>query len=115
MNLEPANGWNSPVLQSFFQFLGLAMVAYFQFGTKRNVKENSEKLETTNNKLDEAATKVEEAKLSAEETKHTVAEVHKLANGRLTAAQEEVKRLSEENAKLKADLGHRRSTDEHPV
>lgn len=90
--------------KQFFTFLGLALTALTSYLSLRAARTNTKIGKENSNKLDQAAVTVEEAKVRVEQ-------VHEIANGRLTAAQDEMKILQVENARLKAELGQRRSTD----
>jgi hypothetical protein len=90
--------------KQFFTFLGLAITALTSYLSMRAARTNTKIGQVTVTKLDQAAVTVEEAKVRVEQ-------VHEIANGRLTAAQEEMKILQAENDRLKAELGQRRSTD----
>lgn len=90
--------------KQFFTFAGIVVIQIIGLVTLVLTKRNNQITKENAVKLDDAANKVEEAKTRVEE-------VHSLANGRLTAALSEIESLRAENARLLAEVGHRRATD----
>lgn len=88
---------DSGAVVAFFNALSLIVVAWLQYKTKKDVTEVKHDTKDQTSKI--------------EETKQAVHDVHQLANGRLNAALAQIELLKAENEHLKANLGHRRSTD----
>lgn len=95
---------DSGAIVAFFNAVSLIVVAFFQYKTKKDVSDT--KRDVTEVKQD-----TKEQTEVINQTKSTVDSVQQLANGRLTEALHQVELLKVENEKLKAELGHRRSTD----
>jgi hypothetical protein len=89
---------------SLFTTIGIAVVAYFQYGQKKTAKDTAETVR-------QHAEISRETNAVVTETKGKVEAVHEQTNGRLLRAEAEVAALKAENDRLRAEAGARRKED----
>ena len=89
---------------SLFTAIGVCVVAFFQYGQKKEAKQTHETMRRS-------AEVSRDTNAVVTETKGKVEEVHEQTNGRLLRAEAAVRRLEAENALLRAELGARRKDD----
>jgi hypothetical protein len=85
------------MIGSLFTTIGIAVVAYFQYGAKKAAKDTAEVTRDTN--------------AVVTETKDRVEAVHQQTNGRLLAAEAAVVALTAERDRLLAEAASRRKGD----